>query len=336
MDVFQRFSEYADSHPPVIVFSTIFSADGNFLLSGDSSGSICVFDLAKFFNPSWTGKIGLPEKKICAHHSVVYSLLFIDKKDEPLVASGSMTEIKLWRFSSLLSQEEGVPEPLIVIQTTSEANGLIWDGKHILYSACGNNLAVAHDLNTGVCVGTFIGHTDYLHCLALRKNGQLVTAGEDGALHFWDPQTYSLLYKVTPSLSTKSTRSSRSRDRAQYISCLDIDSTDTWLVCGTSARCLYLIHLPSKSISHIRTAGVPQAVRFHNGQVVCCGNDGCLATYSLHGKPRTHTDTSSASLFALAINRGCAAKQAVVAAGDSGRIDVFIDLSALSFSLSVL
>jgi WD40 repeat protein len=39
------------------------------------------------------------------------------------------------------------------------------------------------------CVRSFVGHSDYVHCVALSaSNGQLVSGSEDGTVKFWGMQ----------------------------------------------------------------------------------------------------------------------------------------------------
>lgn len=63
--------------------------------------------------------------------------------------------------------------------------GLYFSKGGTLYSACGDSQTHAWDLNDMRLVNSFEGHTDYVHCVEVRQNGQVVTGSEDGTVRLW-------------------------------------------------------------------------------------------------------------------------------------------------------
>lgn len=73
------------------------------------------------------------------------------------------------------------------MQRKYETNGLMIDPQNDLhfYSVCGDNCAYAWDLSTHQIIGKFVGHTDYVHCVIVGSDGEIVTGSEDGTVRFW-------------------------------------------------------------------------------------------------------------------------------------------------------
>lgn len=60
-----------------------------------------------------------------------------------------------------------------------------------LFAGCGDSQIHEWDLNAMRCVRSFAGHADYVHCVALRENGQLVSGSEDGTVKLWGMIAYT-------------------------------------------------------------------------------------------------------------------------------------------------
>ncbi|CAF0775188.1 unnamed protein product [Brachionus calyciflorus] len=57
------------------------------------------------------------------------------------------------------------------------------------------------DLESGICLKTFIGHRNYPIDIQETKNGQIVSLDREGVLNFWDPKSGSLTFSLTRSLN---------------------------------------------------------------------------------------------------------------------------------------
>ncbi|KNC82508.1 hypothetical protein SARC_05208 [Sphaeroforma arctica JP610] len=144
-----------------------------------------------------------------------------------------------------------------------ETNALA-SSEGVLYAACGDSCVHAWSLETRNFLHSFEGHDDYVQCISVRQNGEIISGAEDGVVKFWDsnsqeclntlsPETMSLKQKKSgtsqapsqkagsgasaPSKKTrgrKAKTAAKSEDKVQetltFIPCLEIDQTDNWLV----------------------------------------------------------------------------------------------------------
>jgi WD40 repeat protein len=88
-------------------------------------------------------------------------------------------------LSSFFETNGIVPDVVKVHFITSSCNLC---KPQILYSASGDNNAYAWDLAEQKQIGTFKGHSGYLHCIVQRSNQQILTGSEDGTIKLWGIQ----------------------------------------------------------------------------------------------------------------------------------------------------
>lgn len=99
------------------------------------------------------------------------------------------------------------------------------------FVAAGDWQGYAFDLVTGQCSRSFSGHSDYLHCLALRGATDLLTGSEDGLVKFWDTRTEHCSSTVDPFSGSAVTGPKTSH----FVSSLALDPAQHWLAVGGSA-----------------------------------------------------------------------------------------------------
>ncbi|PKI39004.1 hypothetical protein CRG98_040602 [Punica granatum] len=101
----------------------------------------------------------------------------------------------------------------------------------------------------------FSGHTDYLHCIVVRNSAsQILTGSEDGTARIWDCRSGRCVRVIAPEKDMKSERFS------SCVSCIALDASENWLVCGSGPG-LFLWNLPaSECISRISTGAPAQDV----------------------------------------------------------------------------
>jgi len=253
-----------------------------------------------------------------------------------LLSAGEGGVIRLWDWDKLvnLSSEQQIltkVSPKLELQQEGsifEINGLWVDNQTpgLIYSACGDNNAYCWNLDTGTCVGTFRGHTDYIHCITQRPSGHVVTGSEDGTVRLWDARSYKIVNKIEPFSFEKSSH--------KWISCMAIDKSDNWLVCGGGSRSLVVWHLPAMTATaFMPTSGTPQALTFTpDDTLVSVGNEQYVYHWEKSGKLIKRVASNSRSLFSVAVNLPVE-NRVLAVSGTSPLVDVFTTLGNIAFSL---
>ena len=87
------------------------------------------------------------------------------------------------------------------------------------------------DLASGDKKQTLEGHTDYIHAVTLlQKDNQIVSAGEDGLVKFWDPRCGDSSSANTGQIEPNKLEMARRSTVGAWVSCLDISPSEDWLV----------------------------------------------------------------------------------------------------------
>ncbi|CAK9211407.1 unnamed protein product [Sphagnum troendelagicum] len=93
--------------------------------------------------------------------------------------------------------------------------------------------------NTMVCQG----HSDYLHCIASRpSHNQIITGSEDGTARIWDCQSGECVAALDQWNAVKISK--KPMAKLPWISCLSLNASENWLVCGNGGYCVTLWRLP--------------------------------------------------------------------------------------------
>ncbi|KAB0403255.1 hypothetical protein E2I00_015725 [Balaenoptera physalus] len=175
------------------------------------------------------------------------------------------------------------------------------------------------------------GHTDYIHCLALRERSpEVLSGGEDGAVRLWDLRTAKEVQTIEVYKHEECSRPHNGR----WIGCLATDSD--WMVCG-GGPALTLWHLRSSTPTTIFPMRAPQKhVTFYQDLILSAGQGRCVNQWQLSGELKAQVPGSSPGLLSLSLNQQPAAPECKVltAAGNSCRVDVFTNLGYRAFSLS--
>jgi len=333
-----------------------FSPSGEHLVCATDRGWVHVWLFGKQIAPD-----GLQPPKISSstqlHECAIYSIIFLHSGAGELLISGSDDDIRCWRWEDLVGNTVK-PTPLFQLHNPrrnlrrggmlplSETSALAIDASSSkMYSAAGDGNAYAWDLVTQKCLSTFSGHTDMLHCLALRsRQMQLVTGSEDGTLRIWDVRSSTcsnVLRADAPPLCPGTNMPTRNPvETCGWCSCLAIDDSQNWLAAGWGNRFLCTIELNTLTcLACLPVTAPPQAVCFQPGVdsqgVLSVGAETALYNWCITGELQTRATVSCASAFALAARNlgGC---DCLVAVGGVGNMmDVFCDMSHPAFSLAV-
>jgi len=237
--------------------------------------------------------------------------------------SAGEKEIKGWNWEMLtqassrrmeIDGEQTVGEDDALLYTfrnkecPTETNGVAVNKEGLLYAAGGDGKVHIWDTTTETEVGALQGHVDYVHCVKLTNDGnQVISGSEDGTVRVWDARTH----EPRAVLDTSTRKSVSILDfkpkigANNWVSCIDCDEYDMWMVCGGGTHVLNLWHLPSLTSSTIvPTDGYPQAVLFNNNEMVSVGNEGKVYHWGkTNGILQHWAYTTSSSLFAVAYNK---------------------------------
>ncbi|XP_068963298.1 THO complex subunit 6 isoform X1 [Petaurus breviceps papuanus] len=323
------------------IFSQSVSPCGKFLAAGNNYGQIAIFSLSAALSSEAKEESKKPVVTFVAHDGPVYSLVSTDRH---LLSAGD-GEVKAWLWGDII--KKGCKEvwsrhppyrltPFALLNRSSlevpEINSLLLNPKeNSLLLAGGDCQLHTMDLETGTFTRALRGHTDYIHCLALRERSPEVLSGsEDGTVRLWDLRTGEEVQTIEVYRHEECARP----QNGKWIGCLATDSD--WMVCG-GGPALTLWHLRSATPTTVFPLRAPQKhVTFYQDLILSAGQGPCVNQWQLSGELKAQVPGSSPSLLSLSLNQQPAAPECKVltAAGNSCRVDVFTNLGYRAFSLS--
>lgn len=173
------------------VFCQSVSPCGKFLAAGNNYGQIAVFSLSAALSSEAKEESKKPVVTFQAHEGPVYTMVSTDRQ---LLSAGD-GEVKAWLWSEIL--KKGCKElwrrqpPYRTSLEVPEINALLPVPKeNSLILAGGDCQLHTMDLETGTFTRALRGHTDYVHCLALRERSpEVLSGGEDGAVRLWGKES---------------------------------------------------------------------------------------------------------------------------------------------------
>ncbi|XP_017552857.1 THO complex subunit 6 homolog [Pygocentrus nattereri] len=312
------------------VFSQSFSPCGRFLAAGNNYGEIAVFSLSAALSPDATDMSQKPILTFTAHEGPVFMLL---STDTHLLSAGN-GEISAWSWVELTKRSTKAVWTRRPNYKTSleipEINAMIINQKdNSLIVGGGDNNIHIMDMETGIFKSVLQGHTDYIHCLALKeREGEILSGGEDGAVRIWDSRTSQAVHCIEVFKYEECTRP----QFGKWISCLATDSD--WMLCGGGPS-LSLWHLRSMSPTSVfPLAGCQRDAMFYQDMILAVGEGPHVSHCLLGGSVKAQIPCTSPSLNTLALNLSSTEHRVMTVAGSSDQIDVFTNFSYRAFSLS--
>uniref|UniRef100_A0A3B1IP23 THO complex 6 n=1 Tax=Astyanax mexicanus TaxID=7994 RepID=A0A3B1IP23_ASTMX len=312
------------------VFSQSFSPCGRFLAAGNNYGEIAIFSLSAALSPDATDLSQKPILTFTAHEGPVFTLL---STDTHLLSAGN-GEISAWSWVELTKRSTKAvwtrrPNYKSSLEIP-EINAMIINPKdNSLIVGGGDNNIHIMDMETGTFKSVLQGHTDYIHCLALKeREGEILSGGEDGAVRIWDSRTRQAVHCIEVFKYEECARP----QFGKWISCLATDSD--WMLCGGGPS-LSLWHLRSMSPTSVfPLAGCQREAVFHQDVIFAVGEGPHVSHCLLGGSVKAQIPCTSPSLNTLALNLSSTEHRVMTAAGSSDKIDVFTNFSYRAFSLS--
>eukprot|EP01001_Neometanema_parovale_P008258 NODE_4537_length_1050_cov_91.033441_g4335_i0.p1 GENE.NODE_4537_length_1050_cov_91.033441_g4335_i0~~NODE_4537_length_1050_cov_91.033441_g4335_i0.p1 ORF type:complete len:158 (-),score=18.12 NODE_4537_length_1050_cov_91.033441_g4335_i0:106-579(-) len=112
----------------------------------------------------------------------------------------------------------------------------------------------------------------------------------------------------------------------QWVSCMDVDASNNWLIVGGGCQYLTLWHLPSSTLSAVLpTASTAQCALFDDHQIVTAGSEPFVTFWSKNGKVTGRLPVACPSVYSIASNGQTGQKKALCLAGLGPQLDVFGD-----------
>ncbi|XAR67141.1 hypothetical protein NMG60_11013589 [Bertholletia excelsa] len=159
----------------------------------------------------------------------------------------------------------------------------------------------------------FKGHSDYLHCVAVRNSGnQIVTGSEDGTARLWDCKSGKCTQVIDP------WKDKKSKEPFPYVSCIALDSSESWLACG-SGRTLSVWNLPAQEcVSRISMHASVQDLIYDDSQILAVGAEPLLSRLNVNGVILSQIQCAPQSAFSVSLHPS----GVVAVAGYGGLVDV--------------
>ncbi|XP_067010855.2 THO complex subunit 6 [Anabrus simplex] len=305
----------------VILYNTVlsqtFSPCGNFLLAGNTYGSVAVYDLQKILSPGegFTSPLHRPEYHFKLNNeSSVCSMVTTDK----FLVTGTVGEIHGWEWKTITSNKN--PKLAWTIQIPSSRDTLektdvncMFSSEGQLYAGCGDNKIYIFSLEDGKLVRTMDGHDDYIHCIH-HSDTQIASASEDGTVRLWDMRQKTCTNMIQPYLSDKASRP----DLGKWVGAVSVN--EDWLICGGGPK-LSLWHLRSMDVTTafpIEDSGIHVA-NFYDDRIMAGGSSPHFYHLSYTGDVLAQIPSSSTTVYS-AVHQETPFKLLCIA-GSSSKID---------------
>uniref|UniRef100_A0A8C0HE94 THO complex subunit 6 n=1 Tax=Chelonoidis abingdonii TaxID=106734 RepID=A0A8C0HE94_CHEAB len=224
-----------------------------------------------------------------AHDGPVYAMVSTERQ---LLSSGK-GELRAWNWSDIVKKvRRAAPLPTmswVPADATSPDNSILLAG--------GDCAVHAMDLESGTFTHEFRGHSDYVHCLALRDQSQECLSGsEDGTVRMWDLRTGAQVQLIEVHKYEECSRP----QHGKWIRCLATDCD--WMVCG-GGPALTLWHL--RSVTPTTVFPLPhcqQHVMFYQDLILSAGHSPAINHLQISGEVRAQIPCTPRSVHSLCIN----------------------------------
>jgi len=320
------------------IFSVAYSTCGYYLAAASNYGTIAIFNLTSHLDNNELMEMDDPQTnafyKFSAHSSAIYALVSTKK----FLISGSIGEIKAWKWTDLKRKEAKVVWTYYIPQgenlTKPEVNCMVLgskDDESTMYVGCGDNKVYCLDIEKQSLKFTLEGHTDYVHCIDLGSSGQeCISGSEDGSVRMWDARKGGgAVHIIEPCKHSIADRP----EIGKWIGCVAYDSSDDWLACGGApALCVWHIRSLSPSTQLLKPQATSSVVHFYDDGILSAGSEACINHWSLDGNLQIEVPTSATNIFSVGVS-STPTQQILSAAGSSYKIDVCTDFRYRDFSL---
>jgi len=175
-----------------------------------------------------------------------------------------------------------------------------------------------------------------VYCVHRLTDTAICSGGEDGIVNIWDVRGSKVeksLEHCTGKVGTPENPLGPPGKHTPWISCISVDPSSQFMVCGGGARILSLWDLAAdKVLATMPTAGNPQSVVFHQDSLVSAGNDRYVYQWEKGGKILNRVRMNTASIFTIS-QTTLGGAPLLAAAGTGPAIDLFTEPFGMKASL---
>ncbi|KAG6411249.1 hypothetical protein SASPL_129327 [Salvia splendens] len=242
-----------------------------------------------------------------------FSKLYHCREKPCLGPCGDDGRIRGWKWKEILESKESEQgdkmKPVLdlvnpqhkgpwgALSPIPENNAIAVDSQSgSIYAAAGDSCAYCWDMEKSQVKMAFKGHSNYLHCIvSCNSSSQIITGSEDGTARIWDCKSGKCIQVINP-------EKVGSGGSFPCVSCIALDSSESWLVCG-KGQSLSVWNLPAREcVSVARTQASVQDVLFDENQIVAVGSEPLLTRLNMNGDIISQIECAPTSAFSVSLH----------------------------------